>query len=59
MADFDETEQEIREYIIRQLQFFQEVPDKADTTVERWLGFKLGCSATAARTAIPLGFCRY
>ena len=52
MADNSETEQEVREYIVRQMQYFKEIPDTADMTVERWLGFKLGCSASAASTAI-------
>jgi hypothetical protein len=52
MTEFDETEQGVREYIIRQLQYFREIPDTADTTVDRWIGFKLGCTAAAAKVAI-------
>jgi hypothetical protein len=52
MTEYEETEEGVREYIIRQLLFFDEITDKADTTVERWIGFKLGCTAAAARTAI-------
>jgi hypothetical protein len=51
MTDNFETEQEVREYIQRQLEYFKEIPDKA-TNVECWLGFKLGCTASAAKTAI-------
>jgi hypothetical protein len=52
MTEYTETEEEVRDYIRRQLKFFVEIKDKADTTVERWIGFKLGCTASAAKTAI-------
>lgn len=42
MAEFDETEEGVREYILRQIEYFNEIKDKAGATVERWVGFKLG-----------------
>jgi hypothetical protein len=52
MTEYEQAEQDVREYIIRQLQYFKEIPDKADTTVECWIGFKLGCTASAAKSVI-------
>lgn len=52
MAEYEETEDDVREYIRRQLKYFDEIEEKADTTVEQWLGFKLGCTAGAAKAAI-------
>ena len=52
MAEFEETEEGVREYIRNQLKYFNEIQDKAGTTVERWIGFKPGCTAAAAKTAI-------
>lgn len=52
MEEFEENEQDTRSYILRQLQYYAEVPDKASSTPEQWLGFKLGCSSAAAATAI-------
>lgn len=52
MKEYDEAEESVREYILRQLQYFGEIEDRARATVEQWMGFKLGCSALAAKTAI-------
>jgi hypothetical protein len=52
MAEFDGTEDGVREYILRQIEFFNEIQDKGASTVKRWIGFKMGCSPAAAMTAI-------
>ena len=52
MAEFEETEVGMRDYILRQVGYYREMPDKAKSTVEQWIGFKLGCSSAAARMAI-------
>lgn len=52
IAEFDETEAGVRQYIFAQLQYYSEIPDKATSTPEQWLGFKMGCSSRSAATAI-------
>lgn len=52
MADTEQTEQEVREYIISQLGYYNGIADKHNTSPEQWLGFKLSCTSQAAATAI-------
>ena len=51
MEEFGEQEEEVRQYILRQIAFFQEIPNKA-TTEAGWIALKLGCSAKQASMAI-------
>jgi len=52
MAEVEDTEPSVRDYVLRQLSFYSELEDKAGTSDEQWIGLKLGCSATQARSAI-------
>ena len=49
--EFEESEQDVRDYILRQIEFYNQLQEKSGQ-VEQWIGFKLGCSAAAAATAI-------
>jgi hypothetical protein len=51
MEEFEEQEEDVRQYILGQLAFFREIPDKA-TNEAGWLALKLGCSPQQASTAI-------
>ena len=51
MEEFGERDEDVRQYILRQLTFFQEIPNKA-TTEAGWIALKLGCSTQQASTAI-------
>jgi len=52
MAEFDEAAEDVRQYILSQLRFYADIPDKAASSSEQWLGFKLGCSSRSAAAAI-------
>lgn len=51
MTEFEETEQYMRDYILRQLVYWGEIRDQA-ASKEQWIAFKLGCTSAAAATAI-------
>jgi len=52
MAEFDERAEGVCQYILSQLQFYTDIPDKAVSATEQWLGFKMGCSSRNAATVI-------
>jgi hypothetical protein len=49
--DEGQTETEMRDYILRSLEGYHGVKDKA-TTEAGWISFKLGCNLRAAASAI-------
>ena len=51
MQKWGYTEQELRDYVLRQEKFYNETTD-AGTTLTRWLQLKLGCSWPAAEVII-------
>jgi hypothetical protein len=53
MEEHGEDQREVRDYIKIQVKFFAEIQDKPPlVSVHEWLGFKLGCSARDAASAI-------
>lgn len=52
MAEYEETEQDVCDYILGQLSYYVEITDKANTTEEQWIAFKMGCTSGQAKTAI-------
>lgn len=51
MAEHGDTEEEVRQYILRQVEDYQLLV-VGNTTLGQWLGFKLGCPASAAIVAV-------
>jgi hypothetical protein len=52
MAEFEESEQDVRDYIKRQVSFYRTIEYKHHSSVEQWVGFKLGSTSAAAVAAI-------
>ena len=44
-------EKDVREYILREIQLYQGIPDKVGT-LKQWIGLKIDCSSSAATEAI-------
>ena len=52
IAEYEQTETDVRDYIVMQIGYYHEIREKGGTTAAQWLGFKMGCSSAAAATAI-------
>jgi hypothetical protein len=53
MEEFEEgNEEDVKQYILRQISFYREIQDKATTTEEQWIALKLGCTVRQASAAI-------
>ena len=52
MAEYEYTEPDVRDYVLRQLSFYSELQDKQNVSEEQWIALKLGCPTTQARSVV-------
>lgn len=51
MSEFDQTAEELRDYVLKQYEFYKGIGDPA-VDFEGWLAFKIGASIPQARSVI-------